>query len=407
MRAIISAPGSRGDVNPMIAIGKRLRDRGHDVVISLAEPYVEVALAAGLQVESLISTEQFTETLGDANVWKPIRGPLAVFRHIVKEFLSRHMEVIHKHHVPGETVFVAHPLDLASRIYRDADPSTPLATVHLQPCLLRTPKDPSRLSPWWFEIMKPAWAVRTSYWLIDHLIADPILRGGLNAARRNLGLPPVRRVLDQWWLSPDRILAMYPDWYAPATREFCPRLVHCGFPLADHSDVEFTLPTDRPIVFTSGTAHHHCRDFFQAACQSCVELGHPGLLLSTFAENFPTNLPPSVGTMTYASFGRLLPHCRAIVHHGGVGTASQALAAGIPQLIRPLAFDQFDNATRVQRLGCGHWLRDDRRLTETLKNILAKSDSDRVRREIADRIRNSDAAGIAATEIEKMLPARN
>ena len=94
MRAILSAPGSRGDVNPMIAIGRRLLEDGHEVVISLAEPYAEVAEQAGLQVESLIGRDKFTETLGDPNVWKPIRGPLQVFRSVVSEFLERHQEVI-------------------------------------------------------------------------------------------------------------------------------------------------------------------------------------------------------------------------------------------------------------------------------------------------------------------------
>ena len=48
---------------------------------------------------------------------------------------------------------------------------------------------------------------------------------------------------------------------------------------------------------------------------------------------------------------RLLPHCAAIVHHGGVGTTAQGFAAGIPQLIMPMAFDQPDNAARAIRLG--------------------------------------------------------
>lgn len=357
----------------------------------------------------MISKERFTEALGDANVWKPIRGPVAIFRQIVSDFLPRHQEVIQKHLVVGSTVLVAHPLDLASRIFRDADPSTPMATVHLQPSLLRTPRDPPRLSPWWFEITQPAWAVRASYWLIDHLAVDPLLRGSVNAARQAQGLPPIRRILNEWWLSPDRILAMYPEWYAPATRSYSPRLVHCGFPLADQGGGEFQTPVDRPIVFTSGTAHHHCGDFFQAACESCAALNQPGLLLSTHAENFPSPLPTNVQVMAYASFGELLPHCRAIVHHGGVGTTSQALAAAIPQVIRPLAFDQFDNAARVQRLGCGRWLHDDKRLTETLDHTLLESAAKSPQRQaIASRLRGIDqpklsAAERAANEIEQLL----
>ena len=52
----------------------------------------------------------------------------------------------------------------------------------------------------------------------------------------------------------------------------------------------------------------------------------------------------------------LLPRCAAIVHHGGIGTAALAYAAGIAQVVTPFAHDQFDNAARVARSGCGVWM---------------------------------------------------
>ncbi len=392
----------------MIAIGKQLRQLGHDVVISLSEPYAEIAAAAGLEVEAVVDRQRFSELLSDANVWKPLRGARAILQHMAAEFLTLHEAVIRKHHVADQTVLVAHPLDMASRVFRDADPSTPMVSVHLAPAILRTLEAPPRMSPWWFEISRPAWALRATYRLVDWAIADPILAPALNRLRCSYSLPPVTRVMDDWWLSPDRILAMYPDWFAPATRSFSPRLVHCGFPLADGDGDSFTPPSDRPIVFTAGTAHHHCRDFFRRGVDACVKLDRPGLLLSTYAENFPDRLPESVRTMPYASFGQLLPHCSAIVHHGGIGTTSQALAAGIPQIIRPLAFDQFDNATRVETLGCGRWLRRDKLLAATLQSILGERHDVGERAvspliEIASRLRGVDGPAVAAAEIEKLI----
>jgi len=58
-------------------------------------------------------------------------------------------------------------------------------------------------------------------------------------------------------------------------------------------------------------------------------------------------LPDTIGAFPFLPLGKILPSCRAIVHHGGVGTLGQALKAGVPQLIRPLAYDQFDNAYRI------------------------------------------------------------
>jgi rhamnosyltransferase subunit B len=46
-----------------------------------------------------------------------------------------------------------------------------------------------------------------------------------------------------------------------------------------------------------------------------------------------------------------LPRMAALVHHGGIGSCAQGLAAGVPHLIRPMAFDQFDNSRRLARLG--------------------------------------------------------
>src|SRR5262249_15893310 len=53
----------------------------------------------------------------------------------------------------------------------------------------------------------------------------------------------------------------------------------------------------------------------------------------------------------------LFRHCAAVVHHGGGGTTAQALSVGVPQLILPPAWGQFDNAQRVERLGAGKWPR--------------------------------------------------
>ena len=130
--------------------------------------------------------------------------------------------------------------------------------------------------------------------MADHLAADPVIRPVVNQLRQEYSLPPIRRVLDKWWLSPDRIIALYPKWFAPETDVYAPRLMHAGFPLQDLDESEFVAPANRPIVFTAGTAHHHSRKFFEHAARACQQLGRDGILLSSHADNFPDNLPASV-----------------------------------------------------------------------------------------------------------------
>src|SRR4029078_11194284 len=104
----------------------------------------------------------------------------------------------------------------------------------------------------------------------------------------------------------------------------------------------------------------------------CVKLNRRGLLLTRHKDQLPKQLPPNVRHESYAPFGRLLPRCAALVHHGGIGTTSQALRAGVPQLIMPMSHDQFDNAVRVRRLGVGGEVKRRKYRAELVANELAR-----------------------------------
>jgi len=82
-------------------------------------------------------------------------------------------------------------------------------------------------------------------------------------------------------------------------------------------------------------------------------LGCRAVFLTMKPQQLPADLPDSIFVAIYAPFSRLLPRASAMVHHGGIGTTSQCLAAGIPQLVVFMSLDQPDNAARVERLGVG------------------------------------------------------
>lgn len=106
-----------------------------------------------------------------------------------------------------------------------------------------------------------------------------------------------------------------------------------------------------PVVFTAGTANTTSERFYAESTQVCQRLGVRGILVAGQRGQLPGTLPANVVHVPYVPFSELLPRSAAVVHHGGIGTLSQAFKAGIPQLIRPMAYDQFDNASRACRLG--------------------------------------------------------
>lgn len=404
MRAILSAPGSRGDVNPMVAIGRELRRRGHEVFISLADTYAYVAESAGLIPQSLFSNEESDRLLSRPEMWKPIRGIRGILRELMVPVIHRHMDVIKRLHRPGDTILVSHPLDLASSVFREQNPETRLVGVHLAPAMLRSATSPPRMLPW--QPHGPDALIRSAYRIMDRFLIDPILAPELQRYRQASGLPMVRQVMDRWWLSPDGVVAMYPGWFAKELLGEYPGVHPAGFPLSDLANVESLDEVDvgfdaPPIVFTSGTAHYHSLKFFQRAADACQKINRPGLLLTTHPQNIPPGLPGNVRAMGYVPFAKLLPKCAAIVHHGGIGTTSAALSAGIPQLIRPMAYDQFDNADRVRSLGCGSTLGGNRRLAAELDRLVTQSNHG-VLQKIAGEARRGDGARSAADFIEKV-----
>ena len=94
----------------------------------------------------------------------------------------------------------------------------------------------------------------------------------------------------------------------------------------------------------------------------------------------------------------------ALVHHGGIGTAAQAMAAGVPQLIMALAHDQYDNAARVTRLGIGDWLTPTwftgGRVAKRLARLLASADTRGACRQVAERLAPRDGLARTAAVVE-------
>jgi UDP:flavonoid glycosyltransferase YjiC (YdhE family) len=260
----------------------------------------------------------------------------------------------------------------------------------------------------------PGWAIRLGYRLADATLVDPLLAGPVNAFRGELSLPPARRFIDRWWYSPQRVLGLFPPWFGPPQPDWPRQTVLTGFPLWDGSELtglpvgfqEFLDRGDPPIVFTPGSAMRHGRTFFNAAVDACRRLGRRGVLLTRDFEQLPRSLPPGVRHFDYVPFSQLLPQACAIVHHGGIGTVAQGLAAGIPQLVMPMAHDQHDNAARLMRLGVAETLRRRRfrgpAVARALARLLESAPVARRCQDLAGRLTDSDSLAAACDVIEQL-----
>jgi UDP:flavonoid glycosyltransferase YjiC (YdhE family) len=256
-----------------------------------------------------------------------------------------------------------------------------LVTLQICPANLRSNRLPPhfrglRMSPQLPDALKDA-----LWWGLDRTFIDPAVLPKLNAYRAQLGLPPERRIFSRWLNSPQRVVGLFPSWFAPPQPDWPPQAALTGFVFADEpeglpDDVQRFLNAGAPpVVFTFGSALAPARRLFEMATAACDSLGLRGVLLGHQASAVPAALPASVRYFGYVPLRGLLPRTAALVHHGGIGTCALALEAGVRQLAMPLAFDQFDNAERLSRLGVAAQLDwaslTQRRFTAGLEALLA------------------------------------
>ncbi|MGL4549949.1 MAG: glycosyltransferase [Gemmataceae bacterium] len=353
MHYVCTTFGSSGDVFPVLGLAVELQRRGHDVTFQVNEYFRDAVERAGVRFEQLGTAEQFLASIRHPDLWSSLKA----FPHVIRTLkpgLREQYDLLARLHRPGETVAVTNALSFGALNAQDKL-GLPVVMLHLQPAVLWSDVAPPALP----GLFGPRWLKSLIYSLGERFVIDPVVCPVVNPWRRELGLPPVRRVT-RWWHSPYLNLGLFPGWFCPPAPDWPAGTVLTDFPLWDDPAdgvppaVEaFLNAGDPPVVFTPGSANVHGAAFFRAAAEACGRLRRRGLLVTRFAEQIPAGLPDGVSHFPFVPFTALLPRAAAVVHHGGIGTASQGMAAGVPQLIMPLAHDQFDNAERLKRLNLG------------------------------------------------------
>jgi UDP:flavonoid glycosyltransferase YjiC (YdhE family) len=130
--------------------------------------------------------------------------------------------------------------------------------------------------------------------------------------------------------------------------------------------------------------------------------------LTRFPEQVPPALPDGIRHFEYVPFSQVFPRAAAVVHHGGVGTTAQALAAATPQLVMHMAHDQPDNAAHVLRLGVGRPISPKgfrgHRVAKALGELLQSPEVAKQCRAVAAKFHGADPLGGACHAIEALIP---
>jgi rhamnosyltransferase subunit B len=407
------AVGSHGDVHPFVGLGEKLRERGHRVTVLTNEHFESLVRKAGLKFASIGTDAEYRKIAADPDLWNGRKAFKAIARGTADLLERVYQQLENLHNAEGSNLVVAaSSLALGARVAQE-HLHLKLATIHLSPAVFQTVYEMPKLAGSPVSRNSPRW-IRRLFWKVANWMVDRELSGPLNGFRAKLGLPKAKRIFADYWHSPQLVLAMFPEWFGAIQPDWPANVRTAGFPLYDERGVtplsesltNFLAAGDPPIAFTPGSAMFQGGKFFAVAAEACRLLGRRGLLLSRHCEHIPANLPAGVIHVDYAPFSELLPQCAALVHHGGIGTSAQAMAAACPQIIHPFAHDQPDNADRLQRLGIARTITPRkftaRRLTDELNALLTSPQTREHCRSVAQRIVADHGLEAACDEIERL-----
>lgn len=341
MKVLLAPFGSRGDVQPMLALGQALAMRGHAVTVCAPPDFSGWIARLGLVGHSIgPSMEEFVARSADG-----LRGIRYAMRALPKLIGDQYAALAP--FAEGCDVMLGSTLTAAGASFAEKQ-GLRYHSVAFSPCVIPSAEHPSLFTK---SQGLPRWLNRLSWWLAA--FANNVgLRSTINRARARLGLGRIgdtwkHLILQRLIVASDPALAALPAdgadgvvqtgaWVLPETDALSPALeafLNAGAPPIY---VGFGSMPDRRPARTA-------RRLLEAVKQSGVRA-----ILAGVGEG---PLPEGVFAVGVAPHGKLFPRCAAVVHHGGAGTTATAARAGVPQVLVPQMTDQFYWRKRVHGLG--------------------------------------------------------
>jgi len=357
-RAVVVAVGSGGDIAPLAAAAGRLATRGLQTTLMAPQRYAALT-PPGVDFRPAGADDVFESVFSAPAVWTARHGLAESWRYYGAAALTT-LEQIRQGWSPDDTVLVASSFAVGARLAARAHGFVD-TTVHLSPGVMfsyvRPPRWPAAsIPPTW-----PRWLQVASAATAECLALDPVIRRALAPAWRAAGVPKEGRLFSRFIHSDHRVVYLFPEWFAAAASDWpsCGRHAGFGRPAAlvasmPDAVASFVDAAGAPLaVITAGTAV----DVPPAWVARCVDvLLAQGLRVLVLGRQSNQCQPGANGRLLMAPpspLSEILPKARLLVHHGGVGTAAEALRAGVPQWLFPSAHDQADNAQRLFDLGVG------------------------------------------------------
>lgn len=351
MRFLLSTYGSRGDVEPMVALAAALRALGAEVVVSAPGDADFVALTERAGVEL-------------APAFMPVREWIAEARRRPGDIQEYGRRMIGAQYAAidaaadGCDVVVATGLMPSVGAAQCVAETRGLRYEHVTFCPLFLPSEHHKPFPYPGHPHPEGVTDAKALWAINNQAMNALFAGNINGQREAVGLEPVENIRDHVFtrhplLASDPVL--WP-WQATALSE---PLQTGAWVLPDEralpEDLEGFLDEGTPPVYVGfgSIAVQEPKEAARVAVEAVRAHGRRLVLQKGWAELALTDDGDDCFVVGEVNQQTLFGRMAAVVHHGGAGTTTTATRAGAPQVIVPQIVDQPYWAERIAGLGIG------------------------------------------------------
>ena len=354
MRVLLSTIGSRGDVQPLVALALQLRALGQEVRLCVPPDFQDWIDSLGIPITPIGPEVRKAAAARPPATTDPPAPERR--RQMAEATVATQFETITAAAQGCDMIVAVTALQIAARSVAELK-GIPYVFAAYCPTVLPSPHHaPPLLPPLPGQTPAPATADNRELWSRDTDRYNDLFRTALNAHRASLGLAPVSDArghifTDRPWLAADATLAPWPApedevviqtgaWILPDERPLPPELEN------------FLQGGEPPVYFGFGSMRAP-QDLSEVMVQSARALGRRAIVSRGWADLTLADNQPDCLAIGDVNLHALFQRVAAVVHHGGAGTTTLAGLAGAPQVIIPQIYDQHYWAQRIHHLGIG------------------------------------------------------
>jgi UDP:flavonoid glycosyltransferase YjiC (YdhE family) len=401
MKIVLATFGSRGDVQPMLALSLALKSKGHDVL--LAAPPEKAAWAKQLGCPFLPLGSDVTAFIDDMENAHSLRSAIR-FVSFLRNELNAQFDLLPKI-IAGADLVIGSSLTFALSTLAESM-GIAYRYIAFTPQLL-----PSGYHP--FPAFKhqrfPKWYNRMT-WRIAEILDQFNLTRLINNHRRQLGL---KLIQDAWHhvmgqhvlVASDSVISKIPRDIVDQTFTQT-GYMHLNQPDQHLPELDTFLEAGSPPVY-AGFGSMPIRDQIRnvSVIVEAVRLSGQRAVISKFWDE-PSEFSNSddIFFITKYPHLKLFPHMAAVIHHGGAGTTASSAVSGVPQIIVPHILDQYywGNQIYQSKLGPSPIWRSQltaKKLAAAIRECLSNQQIRKRAKEASEAIREKDSLEIMVREI--------